>query len=826
MKAIRILGVLFVLGGGAAMWCFLRPSDRAALSNRLGAAEAMHAAAGNLGYSAAFEAELKKIGQISPEEFAQRYGGKVNYTPRLSWDPTTAKFWDRFNLDPKQPGLEVRVRGAEEREMRAWNKAARERQVAEHFKPKPLPDGEPIMVPAQGMVDFRLNADELAKFKQNGFVVSERLGAPSCTEMYYRIYKRDLPVFISADAVLHAWHRSFDAILVEIETQMLMPALQEILADMSAQLPEAQRNYGGGVCGASLEDADYFLAVARSLLAGGPVNSALGQDGRVAQTLEACRTERLQAFHLFGKYREVDFSQFKPRGHYEKTEELRRYFKAMMWCGRTDLRVAGNPRESSPRELGAAIVLHDLLRQSGKFERWQQFDRIMQTFVGQTDSMTFAQLGVVLAAAGIRSPADVKDLDTLAALQARIAACNFGAQEIRGDVFEINPHSPQKFILPRSFTFLGQKFAVDSWVTAKLVFDDVRWNSRAVMRRIPSCLDVAFAVFGNDHTVPILVERMNNPAGRQFRDGPDNPYQHSLAAARNVIDAKPDTQWKANLYNGWLGCLRELSAPTTDAKYPEAMRTQAWAMKSLNTQLASWTQLRHDTILYVKQSYTMGAACYYPAGFVEPVPNFWARLEQMSARAAGLIEETLYPNATLRQQHTKFLGNFAEKMATLRAIAEKELAQRELTKQETKFLEDVIEIYHVREGSGSRRMYAGWYPGLFYLGGPDSLKWDALVADVHTNPPTPIVGDPGCVLHQGVGGVDLLMIAIDNGKDRMVYAGPVLSHYDFEMPGVSRKSDNEWKNDLRAGRKPPRPEWTHGYLVQGVNKEVANYLGE
>jgi hypothetical protein len=47
----------------------------------------------------------------------------------------------------------------------------------------------------------------------------------------------------------------------------------------------------------------------------------------------------------------------------------------------------------------------------------------------------------------------------------------------------------------------------------------------------------------------------------------------------------------------------------------------------------------------------------------------------------------------------------------------------------------------------------------------------------------------------------------------MVYAGPVLSHYEFEMPGVTRKSDSEWREDLRQGRRPPRPEWTTAYLV-------------
>ena len=79
--------------------------------------------------------------------------------------------------------------------------------------------------------------------------------------------------------------------------------------------------------------------------------------------------------------------------------------------------------------------------------------------------------------------------------------------------------------------------------------------------------------------------------------------------------------------------------------------------------------------------------------------------------------------------------------------------------------------------------------------------------------PAPIFGDPGCVLHQGVGDVDMMLIAIENGKDRMVYAGPVLSHYEFEMTGIVRKADSEWRQDLSAGRLPPRPQWTRGYLV-------------
>jgi hypothetical protein len=281
-----LLGVL----GVAAFWWGLPPTRPGALAGE-GAPEAAPPARKDLGYGAAFEVELKKIGQISPQEFARRFGGKVKYAPRLSWDPTTAEFWDRLNLDPNRKGAQIRLRGEEAQMYRALLKV--------QGKPVP-PEGQSILIPAAGGYDFRLNAEELAAFKRNGFVVSERMGASSCTEMFYRVYKRDLPVFISADAVLHAWHRSYDALLVEIETEMLIPVLDEILAAMAERVPDAQRAYGEGLLAESVRDADYFLTVARSLLAGQAVESPLGQKERIERTLRACDKLQMQTFELFG----------------------------------------------------------------------------------------------------------------------------------------------------------------------------------------------------------------------------------------------------------------------------------------------------------------------------------------------------------------------------------------------------------------------------------------------------------------------------------------------------------------------------------------------
>jgi len=97
-----------------------------------------------------------------------------------------------------------------------------------------------------------------------------------------------------------------------------------------------------------------------------------------------------------------------------------------------------------------------------------------------------------------------------------------------------------------------------------------------------------------------------------------------------------------------------------------------------------------------------------------------------------------------------------------------------------------------------------------------------------------LLGDPGSVLHEAVGRVNLLMIAVDNGPDRFVCAGPVLSHYEFEVVGEPRRiSDEEWRGVGARGSNPPGildnnfppdmsasliegvtpPVWTRSYLV-------------
>jgi Protein of unknown function (DUF3160) len=162
-------------------------------------------------------------------------------------------------------------------------------------------------------------------------------------------------------------------------------------------------------------------------------------------------------------------------------------------------------------------------------------------------------------------------------------------------------------------------------------------------------------------------------------------------------------------------------------------------------------------------------------------------------------------------------------MATLQSISEKELARVPLSTNETAFLQNLMEDRNIYVG---KKTYNGWYPKLFYNSEREkrssytaspSDAWDALVTDVHTDPEDMVVGDPGSILHEGVGNVHLLMIAVDCAPgDTAVYVGPVLSHYEFELGPTTRQTDSQWKSQVRAGNLPPQPDWTRAYLVPGA----------
>jgi len=233
----------------------------------------------------------------------------------------------------------------------------------------------------------------------------------------------------------------------------------------------------------------------------------------------------------------------------------------------------------------------------------------------------------------------------------------------------------------------------------------------------------------------------------------------------------------------------------------------------METQFASWSEMRHDTILYAKQSYGgMMLCCDYPSGFVDPRVEFWDVLIEMGKRVedVGLIAKSY----TLTDWTTKW----KKATTTLKQLAQKELDQQPFSKEESDWIKDTIHKHMM--GSGGQYSWGGWYCDLWAVR-EQSEMFDPTVADVHTAPPSPSFGFGGTVLSEGVGCVNMMIAAVDNGKDLMMYAGPVFSHFEIIPDGMKRYTDSEWKNVLEKGRGVSAindilltyPEWAKGYVV-------------
>ena len=657
--------------------------------------------------------------------------------------------------------------------------------------------------------ELKPNAAEQALLSKNGFVVSERWNHPTMAEALLKVYKMDLPVLVTTDMILQALHASYDDILKTLEREVLVTGIGTALKKAHDALKVHDLGAAAGKDAFADQvrgDVDIFLTVARSLLAGTVVASVGGPsaDAEVATLLALVKAEKMVTTTLFGSQRKMDFSQFKPRGHYEGDPVLERYFRAMIWLGRADLRLMEPDTAGAtakwiwrPRQVAAALVLWQLTDKSGAMPHWQQANDLITLLVGPVDYIDFSGVQQLAADGTWTVATDIpatapSDLKTL---QGKLIAGAYGSQQIASHWLATNPHSSEVTPLPPSFAFLGQRFVVDSHVMSNVVYDRIVHKGVKVKRVLPSPLDVAFAL-GNDHAATHLQAEM-----AKF------PYYGALHTVRWLVDSYSPQFWQDNVYNLWLSALRTLTAPTTDKSFPSAMHTVAWHDKSLRTQLASWAQLRHDTILYAKQSYTGGVACEHPDGFVEPYPAFYGKLADLADVTSQALLNAPFDNTYVKTNIEKFFVNWKAQMLTLQAIAAKELKGEQLSATDVDFLKKTI----VTSPGCGAPIFSGWYVGLYFQA--DNFdKYRPTIADVHTNPNSGPLPGPN-VLHVATSSVDLMVFTSDTCNGAEAFVGPVFRYHEVDVKAIKRLSDKDWEAMLKDGSAPGQPAWTTSFVA-------------
>jgi hypothetical protein len=658
---------------------------------------------------------------------------------------------------------------------------------------------------------YLLTDYEKSLLMQNGFVVSERLNANSFGGAFLDIFQQDLPVFISTDAILYALHISYDRILKDVELSVLIDSVKSILLRIHSAVPALASSYSDSPAMLKmLNDIDFYLTVGIDLITGQQTNPLYAENTEKINNVLSKITAGSGTSDdtLFSSIPVTyDWSQFKPRGHYvdEMHPQLADYFRAMMWLGRTEIyllmpnsyTIADSVEifQSLQRQSIDAMLIHEAFDKAKVNSTYNLIESILKFFVGDQDNVTIDNLSYLKNAANLNNASDLLDSLKLITFQDTLKNQSFAYQSILSQILIHDPFSPDSIIPASAFLLFGQRFIIDSYVFSNVVYDRTK-----SCRLLPNSLDALFAL-GNDAAAQLLQNEIS-----QYN------YGGNLAALRYLIDSYDSDFWDKSYYNLWLKSIRSLNPPSARSALPSFMKTAGYWQEKLNTQLASWAELRHDNLLYAKQSYTGGTVCSFPYSYVEPFPEFYENLEILAEVAQNEISE-FNLNSGMLISVNDYFNNLKNTADALRIIAQQELDGTAFTQQQCDFLKEML--YNTTGGSGTLP-YAGWYAKLFFednlYGSEGFLTNDMIVADVHTAP-TDCFGIPiGWIKHVGTGPVNLgVFVAPLPGNQLTAFIGPVLSYYEYTSTNFLRLTDQEWQDSALTSAL--LPSWVNCYLA-------------
>ena len=525
-------------------------------------------------------------------------------------------------------------------------------------------------------------------------------------------------------------------------------------------------------------------------------------------------------------YRE-DYSQYVPRGHYTRSEKLKNYFKAFMWYGRISMLLKGTDQVKAGKSCNdfppckALISLYDAKIQtisasliSSKFaesqelqDKWDRIYSVTAFYVGLSDDLgPYEYIDALNSVfSGKFNPNDLTE-DNIGKLKAKLA--EYRSPQIyggTGDCAIWPPFTPEQadecLEVTKGFRFMGQRFIPDSYMFSNLVSPHVgmyvgkncnkiftcELTNGGPARCFPRGLDV-MALLGSERAKELLIDLGDTEYEGLDKEGNKVTYETQFNKLKEEFDKFTEIDWQKNLYWSWLYALKPLLQEYTDG-YPTFMQTEAWQDKELTTALASWTELRHDTILYAKQSYTARLEAALPeekpvVGYIEPVPKFYNRLLALTKMTNKGLDDmkVLDDLAKSRLQNLEII------LERLVELSEKELKNEELTQDDYNFIKNFgDELNDVIEDVD------------------DKAKRTTIVADVHTDANTKQV------LEEGVGYVNLIVVAYKVPDERiLIGAGPVFSYYEFKQPMKDRLTDEKWR-EILASNPPEKPEWISNF---------------
>ncbi len=638
-------------------------------------------------------------------------------------------------------------------------------------------------------------SDEMwEKLEENLFVVGG-WGRSEFFEIYEDNRYDQTPNFVTVDSMMHTYHLYFSLLLNRTEKEYLSAQLAWLSdAMLDASIAQYETLAGSEWETAAARNVAFF-AVGALLQDDSTAVPDYAQQTVTAEYDAISAAQGIDYSALTGEL--LDYSQFKPRGYYAGDETLERYFRAMMWYGQINF-------SQKDEDLNRSALLMTLAMRTADLDTWEQIYTVTSCFAGASDDLSYYEYEPAIEKAYAGASGD---------LPATGALINNGRCFDAFQDYISEMKAPQINSIPvvdpdgtvdlaengKGFRFMGQRFTIDAAIMQQLVYYSVKENSSGERRMLPDTLDMA-AALGSDTALDILSE--------QGETDYEN-YSEKMDAVREAVQDAPEELWSASLYAGWLYTLSPLLEEKGDG-WPAFMQSEQWAKKSLETYCGSFTELKHDTVLYAKQVMAeMGGGPMEELddrGYVEPEYEVYSRFMQLAQQTSdGLSALGMLSDAD--RENLSRLASLAEQLMT---ISEKELRGETLTDAEYDLIRDyggTLEhfwIEAVKDKSESPYLDSREIPA-------------SLVTDLATDP-------NGSVLEIANGRPIQIYVAVPVDGTLRIAVGAVYDFYQFTQPLSDRLTDKEWRQmsgewalddgTYNWDAKIDKPWWTESYRAE------------
>jgi len=546
-----------------------------------------------------------------------------------------------------------------------------------------------------------------------------------------------------------------------VETKFLVPALKSFCTKMYDKSMEQKG-----------DDAKWnaaFYAVALRLLGDNKHKAPSKYRSEAEEEVKNILQATDGTSPLLGEF-PFHYSLFKPRGTYTRSEEAKQYFRAMMWIQHAYACL------DNEKQFERFVMQADIFNENADIQKdYEKITKIVNLLIGEPDDISITDIA--------KMRKETPNLADLSYRASSMAECKT----------RISPK--QKTTCAYKARVMPQRYNFDSEVLQELVDYDTYPTAK---RAFPSALDI-MAAYGCKDAEKILLEELKQQ--QQW-----DKYEQKLNKIKSEMKV---LTYDKTVYNMWTTALVELMRP--HPLYPDFMQSGKWQKKNLNAALASYSELKHDAILYSK--HPMGAECGgaglddpVVVGYVEPNVAFYQEAEY----TLGILYNRLKDASMLDNELEEVSRQVSQQLVFLLSISRKELKGEQLTDEEYSSIEYIGSTYEWLSMQLLDVEGPGWE---LTVQGPD--KKIALITDVYTGNArnNPNKG----ILEIGTGLADDVYVLVEINGYLYLTRGAVFSYREFTTEGVNtRMNDEEWQKHLETHPRYGVPEWMNEIIFQGT----------